>query len=62
MRKKSAKKGKWKLTRAGVTLKMLNEEMEISRKEVELRKFDEVRSNLFATHLPSWKLKDSQRG
>ena len=62
MRKKSAKKGKGKITKGGVTLEMLNEKMEISGKEAEPRKFEEVRSNLFATHPPSWKLEDSQRG
>jgi len=62
MKRKSAKKGKGKLTKGGVTLEMLNEKMEIFGKEVEPRKFEEVRSNLFATHLPSWKLEDSQRG
>jgi len=62
MRKKSVRKGKGKSTRGGVTMEMLNEKMEISEKEVEPRKFDEVRSNLFATHPPSWKLEDSQRG
>jgi len=36
--------------------------MEIFGKEVEPRKLVEVRSNLFATHPPSWKLEDSQRG
>ena len=62
MRKKSAKKGKGKLTKEGVTLEMLNEKMKIFRKEVEPRKFEKVRSNLFATHPPSWKLEDSQSG
>ena len=36
--------------------------MEIFEEATETRKFDEVRSNLFATHPPSWKLQDSQRG
>jgi len=49
MRKKSARKGKGKLTKGRVTLDMLNEKMEISGTEVEPRKFEEVRSNLFAT-------------
>jgi len=62
MRKKSAKKGKGKLTKGGVTLDTLQKEMEIFEEATETRKFDEVRSNLFATHLPSWKLEDSQRG
>jgi len=62
MRKKSAKKGKGKLTRGGVTLDMLEKKMDISEKATEPRKFDEVRSNLFVTHPPSWKLEDSQRG
>ena len=62
MRKKSAKKSKGKLTKGRVTLKMLNEKMEILGKKVEPRKFEEVKSNLFTTHLPSWKLEDSQRG
>jgi len=62
MRKKSAKKGKGKLTKGEVTLEMLNEKMEIFGKEAEPRKFEEVRSNLFATHPPSWKLEDSQKG
>jgi len=62
MRKKSAKKGKGKLTKGEVTLEMLNEKMEIFGKEVEPRKFEEVSSNLFATHPPNWKLEDSQRG
>jgi len=53
MRKKSAKKGKGKLTKGEVTLEMLNKKMEIFRKEVEPRNLKEVRSNLFATHLPS---------
>ena len=53
MRKKSVKKGKGKLTKGGVTLEMRNKKMEIFGKEVEPRKFDEVRSNLFATHPPS---------
>jgi len=53
MRKMSAKKGKGKLTRGGVTLERLNEKMEIFGKEAEPRKFEEVRSNLFATHPPS---------
>jgi len=62
MRKKSAKKGKGKLTKAGVTLDMLQKEMEIFEEATATRKFDEVRFNLFATHPPSWKLEDSQRG
>jgi len=62
MRKKSAQKGKGKLTKGRVTLDMLNEKMEISGTEVEPRKFEEVMSNLFATHPPSWKLEDSQKG
>jgi len=62
MRKKFTKKGKGKLTKGGVTLDSLQKEMEIFEKATETRKFDEVRSNLFATHLPSWKLEDSQRG
>ena len=59
MKKKSAKKGKGKLAKERVTLKMLNEKIEISGKKVELRKFEEVRTNLFTTHPPSWKLEDS---
>jgi len=62
MRKKSARKGKGKLTNGGVTLEMLNEKMEVSVREVEHLKFEEVRSNLFATHPPSWKLENSQKG
>jgi len=62
MRKKSAKKGKGKLTRGGVTLDMLQKKMEIFEEATEPRKFGEVRSNLFATHPPSWKLEHSQRG
>jgi len=64
MRKKSVKKGKGKLTKGGVTLRLdtLQKEMEIFEEATETRKFDEVRSNLFATHPPSWKLEDSQRG
>ena len=62
MKKRSAKKGKGKMTKGGVTLEILNEKMEISGKEVEPQKFEEVRSNLFATHPTSWKLEDSQRG
>jgi len=62
MRKKSAKKGKGKLTKGGVTLDTLQKEMEIFEEATASRKFDEVRSNLFATHPPSWKLEDSQRG
>ena len=62
MRKKSAKKGKGKLTRGGVTLDMMQKEMDIFEEATKPRKFDEVRSNLFATHPPSWKLEDSQRG
>jgi len=62
MKKKSAKKGKGKLTKGGVTLEMLNKKMNISEEATRSRKFDEVRSNLFATHPPSWKLEDSQRG
>jgi len=62
MRKKSAKKGKGKLTRGGVLLDRLQKEMDISEEVTEPRKFEEVRSNLFVTHPPSWKLEDSQRG
>jgi len=62
MRKTSAKKGKGNLTTGGVSLEILNEKLEIFGKAVEPRKFDEVRANLFATHIPSWKLMDSQRG
>jgi len=62
MRKKSAKKGKGKLTKGGVTLDTLQKEMEIFEEATETRKFDEVRSNLFTTHPPRWKLEDSQRG
>jgi len=62
MRKKSAKKGKGKLTRGEVTLDMLEKKMDIFEEATELQKFDEVRSNLFATHRPSWKLEDSQKG
>jgi len=36
--------------------------MEIFEEATETRKFEEVRSNLFATHPPSWKLEDRQRG
>jgi len=61
MGKKSTKKGKGKLTKVGVTLDVLQKEMQIFDKATETRKFDEVRSNLFATHPPSWKLEDSQR-
>jgi len=61
MRKKSAKKGKRKLTKIGVTLDSLQKEMEIFEVAAATRKFDKVRSNLFATHPPSWKLEDSQR-
>jgi len=61
MRKKSAKKGKGKLTRGEVTLDMLEKKMDIFEEATEPRKFDEVRYNLFATHSPSWKLEDSQR-
>jgi len=62
IRKKSAKKGKGKLTRGEVTLDTLQKEMDIFEEATEPRKFDEVRSNLFATHPPSGKLEDSQRG
>jgi len=62
MRKKSIKKDKGKLTKGEVTLEILNEKMKISWKKVEPRRFEEVRSNLFATHPPSWKLEDSQKG
>ena len=62
MKKKSAKKGKGKLTKGAVTLDMLNKKMDISEEATGPRKFDEVRANLFATHPPSWKLEDSQRG
>jgi len=62
MRKESAKKGKGKFTKVGVTLDTLQKEMKIFEEATETRKFDEVRSNLFATNLPSWKLEDSQRG
>jgi len=53
MTKKSAKKGKGKLTRGGDTLDMLQKKMKIFEEATEPRKFDEVRSNLFATHPPS---------
>ena len=62
MRKKLARKGKGRLNKEGATLDMLNKKIEIFGKEVEPRKFDEVRSNLFATYPPSGKLEDSQRG
>jgi len=62
MRKKSAKKGKGKLTKVRVTLDALQKEMKIFEEATETQKFDEVRSNLFAIHPPSWKLEDSQRG
>ena len=62
MRKKSVKKGKGKLTRGEVTLDMMEKKMDIFEEATEARKFDEVRSNLFATHPPSWKLENSQRG
>jgi len=62
MRKKSAKKDKGKLTRGEVTLDMLEKKLDIFEEATEPQKFDEVRSNLFATHPPSWKLEDSQRG
>jgi len=62
IRKKSAKKGKGKLTRGEVSLDMLQKKMDVSEEATEPRKFDEVRANLFATHPPSWKLEDSQRG
>jgi len=62
MRKKSAKKGKGKLTKGRVTLYMMQKEMDIFEEAAEPRKFEEVRSNLFVTHPPSWKLEDSQRG
>jgi len=61
MKKKSARKGKGKLTNGGVTLEMLNRKMEITEQATGSRNFDEVRSNLFATHPPSWKLENSQR-
>ena len=59
MRKKSMKKGIGNLTKREVTLEILNKKMEIFEKEVEPRKFEEVKSNLFATHPLSWKLEDS---
>jgi len=59
IRKKSMMKGKGKLTRGGVTLDSLQKETDIFKVATEPRKFDEVRSNLFTTHLPSWKLEDS---
>jgi len=62
MKKKSAKKGKGKLTKGEVTLDMLQKEMDIFEEATGTRKFDEVTSNLFATHPPTWKLGDSQRG
>jgi len=36
--------------------------MEIFEEGTETRKFEQLRSNLLATHPPSWKLEDSQRG
>jgi len=60
--KMSVKKGKRKLTRGGVTLDMLQKRMDIFKLATGLQKLNEVRSNLFITHPPSWKLKDSQRG
>jgi hypothetical protein len=62
MKKKSARKGKGKLAEEGTILDMLNKKMGIFEEIVEPRKFEEVRSNLFATHPPSWKLEDSQKG
>ena len=62
MRKKCAKKRKGKLTREEVTFDTLQKEMDIFEEATRPRKFNEVRSNLFATHPPSWKLEDSQRG
>ena len=62
MRKKSVKQSKGKLTSGEVTLDMLEKKMDIFEEATEARKFDEVRSNLFATHPSSWKLEDSQRG
>jgi len=62
MRKKSARKSKGKLTWGEVTLDMLQDKMEVAEEATGPRKFDEVRANLFATHPPSWKLEDSQRG
>jgi len=59
MRSKSAKKVKGKLTKGRVDFEMLDEKIEISGKKVEPLKFEEVRSNLFATHLSSWKVKYS---
>jgi len=62
MRKKLVKKGKGKLTRGEVTLNILEKKMDIFEEATEPQKFEEVRSNLFATHPPSWNLEDSQRG
>jgi len=62
MKEKSARKDKGKLTRGEVTLNMLQEKMEVTEEATRTRKFDEVRANLFATHPPSWKLEDSQKG
>ena len=62
MRKKSAKKGKGKLNKEVVTLDMLEKKMDIFEEATKPRKFDEVRSNLCATHPPNWKLEESQRG
>jgi len=59
MRKKSAKKGNGKLTRRGVILNMLQKKIDIFEESTEPRKFKKVRSNLFATHPPIWKLEDS---
>jgi len=61
-RKKSARKGKVKLTKGMVTLDTLNMKMHTSEEATAPQIFDEVRTNLFATHPPSWKLEDCQRG
>ena len=62
MRKKLMKKGKGKLTKEVVTLDTLQKKMHIFEEAAKPLKLEEVRSNLFATHPPSWKLEDSQRG
>jgi len=62
MRKQTGRKGKGKLTDGAATLDQLNADMDIFEQGSERRKFEEVRGNLFATHPPSWKLEDNQKG
>ena len=61
--KKTVKKGKRVLRKDGTSLSQLEEEVGLEYVELAVpRPFEEVRTNMFETAPPSWKLDNSQKG